>query len=247
MTTFSLRWKIHKPLTVFALLVLPLLLSLGAWQLRRADEKRELQAAFALQQSAAPLALSDLPAQPEQYARVHLRGHYDNERSFLLDNRVYQGRFGYEVVTAFQPTGSSKMVLVNRGWVEGDPARRQRPRVAAVDGEVVIMGAVYRDTARFHFVDNAHERDWPKLIQNLRIEDLQQQLERPALPFIVRLDPESPGAYRIDWQIVPAGFGPEKHIAYAVTWFSLAVALVIIWLVSSSNITQLLMRNSHGD
>ena len=153
----ALRWNIHKPATLFALLILSLLLSLGVWQLHRAEEKRLAQAIFAAGREQAPLDLMQLAAQPAQYARVQLHGHYDNARSFLLDNRVLHGRFGYEVLTVFIPANSSTAVLVNRGWVAGDPARLQRPHIGAMEGEVSIIGSVYRDTARFHFVDNAHE------------------------------------------------------------------------------------------
>lgn len=242
----SLRWQIHKSSTVFALLGLALLLSLGSWQLRRAEEKRHVQAAFEAQQMAAPIDLLQLPRQPAQYTRLRMRGHYDNARTFLLDNRVMHGRFGYEVLTVFIPATSEKVVLVNRGWVEGDPSRMQRPIIAAVEGEVEISGDIYRDTARFHFVDNAHEANWPKLIQHLQIDDLQQQIASPSFPFTVRLDEGKPGAYRIEWQVVAEGFGPERHIGYAVTWFALAFVLIIVWLISNTNIAQLL-RNSHGD
>ncbi len=243
----SLQWNVHKPSAVFALLGLALLLSLGSWQLQRADEKRSVQAAFEKQQLAAPSRLAQLPEQPPQYTRVHMRGHYDNTRNFLLDNRMLHGRFGYEVLTVFIPSSSEKVALVNRGWVEGDPSRMQRPQIAAVEGEIEISGAVYRDTTRFHFIDNAREESWPKLIQHLQMDDLQQQIGSPSLPFTVRLDEGMAGAYRVEWQVIAEGFGPERHIAYAVTWFSLAIVLVIIWLISNTNITQLLMRNSHGD
>lgn len=243
----SLRWNIHKPSTVFALLGLVLLLSLGSWQLRRAEEKRQLQIAFDVQQSAAPLDLLQLPELPAQYTRLHARGHYDNSRSFLLDNRVMHGHFGYEVLTVFIPNASEKVVLVNRGWIEGDPARMQRPQIAAVEGEVEISGAVYRDTTKFHFIDNAHETQWPKLIQYLPSDDLEQQIGSPAFRFSVRLDEGMAGAYRIEWQVVAEGFGPERHVAYAVTWFTLAVALIVVWLLSNTNIAQLLTRKTHGE
>ena len=243
----SLRWNIHKPSTAFAVVGLALLLSLGSWQLRRAEEKRLVQAAFETQQMAAPIDLAQLPEQPAQYAPVHISGRYDNARTFLLDNRVMHGRVGYEVLTVFIPTASEKVVLVNRGWIEGDPSRVQRPQIAEVEGEVEISGAVYRDTTRFYFVDNAHEATWPKLIQHLQIDDLQQQIGTPAYPFIVRLNEGGTGAYRIEWQVIAGEFGPERHIGYAVTWFSLAFALVVIWLISNTNIAHLLMRSSHGD
>ena len=240
----ALRWKLHWPTTLLTLLMLPALLGLGRWQLQRAAEKRVVQARFAAEQAAVPRDLAQLPAVPAQYARVRMRGHYDNAHSFLLDNRMWHGRFGYEVLTAFVPADAGRAVLVDRGWVAGDPARLQRPQIAAVEGEVDLTGSVYRDTARFHFVDNPHETHWPKLIENLRMDDLQQQFAAPIFPFVVRLDAAMPGAYRTEWQVFPNGFGPERHIAYAVTWFALAAILAVIWCLLSSNIAQLFKKNS---
>lgn len=243
----ALHWKVNWPTTLLTLLMLPLVLGLGRWQLHRAEEKRIAQAAFEVAQTAAPLDIAQLPATAEQYARVRLKGHYDNAHNFLLDNRISHGRFGYEILTPFLSASTPMMVLVNRGWIEGDPARRRRPTIAPVEGEVELVGAVYRDTSKFHFVDNAHEAQWPKLIQNLQIDDVQKQLAAPLLPFVVRLDAGMPGAYVAEWQVFPTGFGPERHIAYAVTWFTLAVVLTITWLVSNSNIAQLFTRSSHGE
>lgn len=251
----ALRWKIHWPTTLITLLLLPLLLGLGRWQLHRADEKRVAQAAFVAERAAAPIDIAQLPAQPEQYARVRMTGRYDNAHNFLLDNRISHGRFGYEILTPFLPalhgpvTDSSAQpaaaVLIDRGWVAGDPSRMQRPAIAAVEGEVELVGSVYRDTAPFHFFDNPHESHWPKLIANLQMGDLQKQLGAPLLPFVVRLDAAMPGAYRTEWRVFPNGFGPERHIAYAVTWFAMALTLVIIWLLLSSNLGQLMKRQNN--
>lgn len=243
---FALRWKLHWPITLLTLLMLPGLLGLGYWQMQRAEEKRNAQTAFAVAQDMAPLDIAQLPARPAQYTRVRMKGRYDNARSFLLDNRISHGRFGYEILSLFFPTGSATAVLVNRGWAEGDPARMQRPAIAPVEGEVELIGSVYRDTTRVHFVANAHEPHWPKLIQNLQLDDLQIQLGTAIFPFIVRLDAQMPGAYRAEWQVLDT-FGPDRHVAYAVTWFSLAVVLAFIWVIANSNLAQLLKRNLHGD
>jgi surfeit locus 1 family protein len=245
--TTALHWKIYWPTTLLLLVILPVLLGLGQWQLKRADEKRNAQAAFSAGQDAPPLDIALLPQQPAIYTRVKMSGHYDNAHNFLLDNRILHGRFGYEILTAFVPANSTKAVLIDRGWVAGDPSRLQRPSIASVEGEISLVGSVYRDTARFHFFDNSHESNWPKLIQNLQSNDLQQQFGAPLFPFIVRLDSSMPGAYETEWQLFSIGFGPERHVAYAVTWFALASVLAIIWLITNSNIMQLIKRGSRGN
>jgi surfeit locus 1 family protein len=238
-----LIWKLHWPTTLFALLLLPLFLGLGRWQLQRADEKAVAQIAFEQRENSPPQDLAQLPAAPELYARIAAVGHYDNAHSFLLDNRILHGRFGYEIITPFivEPKTSSestRRLLVNRGWIEGDPARLQRPTITAVEGEVRISGYVYRDGTQMTFFGNGHEQQWPKLIQNLIVDDLQQQLGMPTYPFILRLDAGSAGALRPEWQIV--SMGPERHIAYAMQWFAMALTLIVVWLLISSNLWQLL-------
>lgn len=246
-----LSWTIHWPTTLFALALLPLFLGLGRWQLHRADEKAVAQAAFEQRREAAPQLLADLPAEPEAYTRVAVAGHYDNAHSFLLDNRILHGRFGYEVVTPFvlQQTVAgvrqqARRLLVNRGWIEGDPARLQRPVVPAVEGEVRLTGYVYRDGTRMALVDNGNEQQWPRVIQNLLVDDLQRRLGEPVYPFIMRLDADAPGALRAEWQIV--SMEPERHVAYAVQWFAMAFTLVVVWVLISSNLWQLI-RGRHDD
>ncbi|MDB6061909.1 MAG: hypothetical protein JWM78_2012 [Verrucomicrobiaceae bacterium] len=246
MKTAGLQWRVHWPTTLLALVLLPLLLLLGNWQLHRAEEKRIAQAALEQLGAESPTALEKLPAQPDTYARVQARGHFDNEHSFLLDNRVHNGRFGYEVITPFVSAQSTQQMLVDRGWIAGDPSRALRPAIDSVGGEVAIVGSIYRDTTKFNFFKTIHETRWPKLIQNLRIEDLQEQLGAPAYPFVLRLDANMPGAYQTDWQIFTSGFGPERHIAYAVTWFAMAATLLVTWILISSNLWQIIQGKKDG-
>ena len=245
MSRVALTWKIHWPTTLFAAALLPCLLGLGVWQLHRAEQKRVALAEFEQRREAEPTELSALDPEPALYTRVAVRGHYDNEHSFLLDNRISHGRFGYEIITPFIPDtpAGGEQILVNRGWVEGDPSRLQRPVVEPLDGPVRITGYVYRDTTAFNFVDNGNESKWPKLIQWLKTDDLQRQLGQPVMPFIFRLDANAPGAFRVEWQVVSIGFGPERHTAYAVTWFTMAVTVVFAWLLISSNLWQLIKGN----
>jgi surfeit locus 1 family protein len=233
----SITWKIHWPLTAFVALLLPCLLGLGYWQVQRAEQKRVMLAQFEQRRDSVPIELAQLPAQPELYTRVSVTGAYDNEHSFLLDNRISRGRFGYEIITPLRPTGATRALLVDRGWIEGDPSRLQRPVIAAVEGTVTLTGYVYRESEHVQLVANIlNEQRWPKLIQSLRVEDLQAQLGVTVFPFIVRIDAAMPGAQLADWQIVFPGFGPERHTAYAVTWFAMAATLVVMWLLLSSNL-----------
>jgi cytochrome oxidase assembly protein ShyY1 len=239
-----LTWKIHWPTTLFALALLPLFLGLGRWQLQRADQKAQAQVAFEQRENAAPQNLMQLSEEPELYTRIAVTGSFDNAHSFLLDNRILHGRFGYEIITPFMIRDSARKLLVNRGWIEGDPARRQRPAIPAVEGEVQVHGYVYRDGTKMTFFGNGREQQWPKLVENLLADDLQHQLGMSIYPFILRLDGDSAGVLRAEWQII--SMGPERHIAYAVQWFAMALTLIIVWLLISSNLWQLI-RGQHRE
>jgi len=247
MSSVALQWKIHTPLTALTLLFVLLFLGLGNWQLQRAEQKRIAQTAFENNQSAAPIELMRLPVDAPMYTRIKMFGRYDNTHNFLLDNRFSHGRFGYEIITLFLPHDSPQPVLVDRGWVEGDRSRLQRPAIAPVEGAVEITGMVYRDTARFHFFDNTRETQWPRLIQSLQLSDLQSQLGIELLPFVVRIDANGAGAYRAEWQVFNIGFGPERHIAYAVTWFAMAITVVVMWLLLNSNVWQVIRGQKQND
>jgi len=243
----ALQWQVHRSTTLLALVLLPLLLTLGNWQLRRAEEKRVAQNELTQRAAQPPIDIEDLGAAPAAYTRVRVSGQYDSARNFLLDNRVHEGRFGYEVVTSFQPQHSGVKLLVDRGWVQGDAGRRQRPSIDAIAGSVVLTGTLYRDTGTYQLGELVDEGQWPKLIQNLRTDELQQLLGEPVYPFVLRLDADAPGAYIVNWRIFNPGFGPERHIAYAVTWFAMAFTLVMAWLLSSSSLWQFLRGKLNDD
>src|ERR1044071_4204342 len=92
---YRFDWK----LSLLTVVLLPLLLSLGFWQLRRAQEKLELPDQYAARQSEAPIVFEQLNTNGDlQYRQVQLTGRYDNTHNFLLDNRIHQGQPGYELI-----------------------------------------------------------------------------------------------------------------------------------------------------
>ena len=74
---------------------------------------------------------------------------------------------------------------------------------------------------------------WPYRIQRIHIPALSAELQRSLLPFVLLLDNEEPDGYLRDWQPL-VGFGPERNVGYAVQWFGLAAALLIIYLTVNS-------------
>jgi surfeit locus 1 family protein len=116
-------WKFTPGLipTLAVILLLPLLCSLGVWQLHRAVAKQQLLDQFALrsQQKPQPLANDELI-----YTPVQVSGRFDSAHLLLLDNRIVNGVAGYDVLVPFlpdqenfSPDGRSPAILVNLGWI----------------------------------------------------------------------------------------------------------------------------------
>ena len=222
--------------TLVTVLMLPLLIGLGLWQLDRADYKRTLQADFAAAGEASRLETRDEVRSLDGLRRfqpVALSGRYVDERQFLLESMIYDGAAGYHVLTPFV-TDAGPVIVINRGWVAKDygggkpevtvgaDARRIAGRVARLPRPAIAVGETSVDDG------------WPKAVHfpdaAALAELLGQDLDgRELLTPIVLLGANQDDGYVRDWQ--PTGTGPERHLAYALQWFAFAATLAVIWLV----------------
>lgn len=234
---FDFEWRI----TLFTLLLLPLLVSLGFWQLQRAEEKALLAAAFEQQQARRPAPLNEVSAfsvEELAYLPVSLSGSYRQGEHFLLDNRMYERKFGNEVLSVFE-LDSGELVLVNRGWIAADPSRQSQPIIPEVVGPVKVRGHVYVSPGEpYLLADEALGATWPRQIQAVEMDKMSAVLGRSLFGYPVRIEADSPGALTVDWQII--NVSPAKHHGYAVQWFSMAAVLALIYLLRSCNLWQLI-------
>jgi surfeit locus 1 family protein len=232
--------------TLFVALLVPLMTGLGFWQLQRAEEKTALAASFEQKQVAPPAPLVsvwDVSASALAYLPVTFSGRFLAEEYFLLDNRIFKGRFGYEVLGVFELEGTDQLVLVNRGWLAADPARLVQPEVPPVVGTVTVSGQVYvAPGAPYLLAEQELSPGWPKLVQALEMDILVPPLQaisgRRVFSYPVRINADAPGALGVDWQVV--NISPAKHRGYAVQWFCMAAVLLIFYVLRSCNIWQLL-------
>ncbi len=230
------RWDSNWKILLLVIVLAPILLWLGFWQLQRAEEKQTLQEHFDQQMKLPPIAL-DMSAVADDgrsinYRRVALAGEFNNSRPILLDNRVYHGVVGYEVLSPFIIT-DGKVLLVNRGWIKGSLDRRQLPDIPPVQGLVDLVATIYVPYSKpIILQDDQWSQKWPLVVQWEDINRLGMLLHVESIfPYSVRLEAGQPGALDIDW--APINTKPEKHRGYAVQWFSMAAALLAFWLYSS--------------
>jgi len=221
------------PSLVF-MLVFPLLLALGFWQMERAAAKQALVEQRAAGELIAPLQLDrriEL-GEEDRYRLAGVRGRYVAEQQWLLDNRVYRGQPGYHVFTPFRVDGDERpSLLINRGWVATGASRDFLPalpvpeRLVTLSGRLdspasvgLVMGEVPLDSIADKVV-----------VQSLDIAALAAARGMDLLRYALVIDDGQPGGLQYDWSPIPE-MGPEKHLGYAVQWFGLAMALLIIYV-----------------
>lgn len=212
-------------------LVATLLFNLGLWQLDRAHYKESVLERIAdrSQESRFDLdSLLRLDGDINDYP-VRVQGRFLNQFNFLLDNRPRNQVPGYEVLTAFLV--DEQIVLVNRGWIAQGPRRDTPPPIPETSGEVTLLGTAYVPNPDFFVLqeDNYTEVSWPFLIQKIDLEKSASLFDYRLAPFVLRLDPDPNSGFVREWQ--RHFMGPEKHYGYAVQWFGLFAALLVIFVV----------------
>ncbi|MCK7577921.1 MAG: SURF1 family protein [Chromatiales bacterium] len=75
-----------------------------------------------------------------RFRRVLAHGRYEPGYQILIDNRVHQGRAGYHVLTPLRLGISDMRVLVNRGWVPVGAGPRAAALGPSPDGEIEVAG-----------------------------------------------------------------------------------------------------------
>ena len=222
---------------VATLLMVALTARLGLWQLDRAAQKTQLQQALdergrwpPLQQDALPLSTND--AQAHYHRPVRLQGRWANEATVYLENRQMKGRPGFFVLTPLlldTANGSSRAVLVQRGWLPRDNNDRTRlPALATPTGTVQVQGLMAPPPARlFEFETISSGR----IRQNLDVAAYALETGLPLLPYTVvqtvSEQADTDGLQR-DW-LAPA-VDIHKHHGYAFQWFSLSALLTGLYV-----------------
>ena len=247
---FDLEWRT----TLLTAFLLPLLISLGFWQLDRAEEKAAIAATNAQRAAATPASLAQLARLgPDElaYRRVEVSGRFLPDEVVLLDNQIRDGRYGHDVFGLFLDSDSGLLTLLNRGWVPGDPARRSLPELDIPDRLLTLEARVYVPPGQPYLLAEEHfdSLSWPLLVQDANGHALREAIERSTghrlFPRELRLNPDQPAGFRRDWPVV--NVSPEKHRGYALQWFTMAAALLLFFIFRSSNLLSLIRRTGDAE
>jgi surfeit locus 1 family protein len=193
---------------------------LAAWQLRRAEESREVSARFEAAAAANALdAAPDALTEEQRFQPVTLKGRYVAEPQILLDGRVHDDAAGYEVLTALE-LADGRSVLVDRGWIRADPDRRVLPDVSVDGDEREVRGRLER-LPRAGLKLGASRvgapADGPVIVALYpTAADIGRWVHSPVQDYMLLLDADANDGYVRDWH-APV-MSPERHLAYAGQW-----------------------------
>ncbi len=198
---------------------------LCAWQVNRGLEKKATRAAF---EAESPYTTFSDGMDIEEYQRLRVDGRFISGRQLLLENVVLDGRQGYYVLTPLETGPDEPWLIVNRGWIAKPSATGHPAAPQPAAGRVELAGRAGRlPRAGFRMGEAIPvATGWPLIVNYPTLDEVAVALGREVQPFALLVDADDPAGLEIRW--LPSGFGPARHYAYALQWFTMAVVLLAL-------------------
>lgn len=218
-------------LSLLAIVLIIFFTFLGYWQLSRAEEKNILIKSYAERTKSSALNIGDIREKSDyRFFTLTVQGEFDNDHTFLLDNKTYEGKIGYEVYTPFKATGLNQPILIDRGFIPIGKNRRELPFISSINGMTTVTGMLNFPPAYVSFGKLTDtEGSFPMRVEYIQLNELASELGIDAFfPYVLNLSANHPAAFAVKWQVV--SMNPEKHTGYAIQWFAFALTLLIIFV-----------------
>jgi surfeit locus 1 family protein len=219
--------------TLFTVAAVLLCLALGVWQIQRLHWKEGLiatrQAALKAPPITPPQSLA--AAHGLEFRRIAAAGVLLNDKEILLHAIGPKGGAGFDVLTPLRRE-NGRSIFVNRGFVPTDLADARRRAAGEVAGAVRIAGRLRLappSKPGWFIPDNRPDKSewfWIDLPAMTAADGLAD-----VAPYYIAADATpNPGG----WPQGGAGMPelPNHHLQYAITWFALAVAAMVIFVMS---------------
>jgi len=207
-----------------AILLILVCLGMARLQLWRAETRGEK---FEREQAALISVPISLSAQQREHEKLldraaTARGRWLPEKILFVDNKIYRSRAGYHVLTPLQLSGSTSVVLVNRGWIAAPRLRSELPSVSSPTGEIEIAGVTRSFETRTFELQQTQPQG--TVWQHVREADYRRLSGLDALPVVLlQTGADGDGLIR-DWG---AAENPAtRHYGYAAMWLVFALMAV---------------------
>ncbi len=221
--------------TLAFILLLPILISLAFWQLDRAQEKRDLQANLLEKSQQIEVSLEQAMASdnPDQTSVITF-GKPLSQEFLVIDNQKQGRQLGYEILGFYQPENYPRPILVSRGWLARKDFYQKVPEISEFSDSVIKGNLYFSKGANQVVASNAvwEQFDNSYLIGQFDMQTIKEkslELGYDVAPFVLRQKSEPDSAFVRHWPLIASP--PAKHTAYALQWFAMALALVIIFIV----------------
>jgi surfeit locus 1 family protein len=207
--------------------MLAMLMGLGTWQVYRLHWKESILAQIAAAEAKPPVPLTPAHALPP-YSKIAAIGRFRFDRAVAFGAEVRDTSAGptlgtYQIVPLERD--GDRSVLVNRGWI---PQKRTAP-LDEPAGIVAVAGYVRPGDRAGWF--SATDDPATRQFYTLNPSAIGAAVNIPDLEPFVLVAIGTPGAYPIPAEHLPRP--PNNHLSYAITWYGLAAALLVIsgaWL-----------------
>ena len=155
--------------------------------------------------------------------RVRARGRYDHTHDITLRGRVYGGVPGVEIVSPLLLDGSTRAVLVDRGFVPTPDAVTVYPDSLREPGEHSVEGiALPIGSGGGAPLQRGDQTSWARL----DLGALRDSLPYPISAFYIRQSPDS-GLPRFPRRLDPPVLDDGPHLSYAIQWFAFAIMAIV--------------------
>ena len=216
--------------TLITLPAILIMLYLGSWQIERLQWKKNLIGLLEARTSATPTEFPNDTITPDahEFLPVYLEGVFDHSKELLLQNRTNEKQAGMHVLTPFVRSDGKGILLIDRGWVPFEKTGQEFRKDSLVTGAVHIEGVIRYPVGQTSFVpDNSPEK---ALWYFIDFDAMGRQLGVTFNPYYVMesktgMEGSLPVGGR--WNVVL----PNNHLEYALTWYSLALILLVIFII----------------
>ena len=203
--------------SVFVYFIILVLLSLGSWQLYRLNWKLNLISEIENSLKNDPVELSK--ADKKNYLRIKTSGQIDFDKQIYLYNLNKSGKPGFEVINPILI--GNENYLINRGWISFD--QKDQSEINFVNEDKIIGTLKLQTKASTFKPENDIEKNY---WFTLNRDDIFKYTGKNFSNFIIYLN----GDYKTPEPKVITANISNNHKKYAITWFSMAISILLIYL-----------------
>ena len=203
--------------SVFVYFIILTLLSLGFWQIYRLNWKLELIEQIENSLKNDPVELSNIEI--KNYLRIKTSGDIDFDKQIYLYNLNDAGKPGFEVINPIKI--GDENYLVNRGWIPFE--KKDLPEINLVDQNQIVGTLMLQTKPSTFKPENDIEKNYWFTLDR---EDILKFTGRNFSEYVIYLN----GDYKIPKPRVITAKISNNHKKYAITWFSMAISILLIYL-----------------